>query len=196
MIAQRRVYHKRKSICENNRGVEKGERFLRCSRGMAPATTQPTTRPGAPTTRRECNFVPYSRNTLLLSYLQVHTKMTTTLIPIPDDAYERSNLLFSLKKAITLPCGEFERNWPLVNTVYTKIGGLLPQQNGTVEVQKYECRLRKSKKQGRDPPPQNPNGIKKDTAEQHAILDNAMCESKQRVPSPQTQPSRLLQSNG
>ena len=65
--------------------------------------------------------------------------MTTTLIPIPDDAYERSNLLFSLKKAITLPCGEFERYWPLVNTVYTKIRGLLPQQNGTVKVQKYEC---------------------------------------------------------
>ena len=34
--------------------------------------------------------------------------MTTTLIPIPDDAYERSNLLFSLKKAITLPCAELK----------------------------------------------------------------------------------------
>ena len=160
---------------------------------MAPSTTTThnnTTR-RAHNPPRERNFAPYSRNTLSLSYL--HTKMTTTLIPIPDDAYERSNLLFSLKKAITLPCGEFERHWSLVNAVCTGTGGLVPQQNGTVEVQKYECRLRKSEKQGRAPPSQNPNGIKK---EQCATLDNPMCESKQRVPLLQTQPSRLLQLNG
>ena len=72
-----------------------GERFLHCRRVMAPDTTQPATRPGAPTTRRECNFVPYSQNTLSLSNLKVRTKMTTTLIAIHDDAYERSHLIFS-----------------------------------------------------------------------------------------------------
>ena len=39
-----------------------------------------------------------------------------------------------------------------MSTVYTKIGGLLLQQNGELEVQKYECRLRKSKKGGKPPP--------------------------------------------
>ena len=80
-------------------GANRRERFLRCDRGMAPATTQTTTPPGAHNPPRDCNIAPYSRNTLSLSCL--HTKMTTTLIPIPDDAYGRSNLLFSLKKAIT-----------------------------------------------------------------------------------------------
>jgi hypothetical protein len=34
-----------------------------------------------------------------------------------------------------------------------KIGGNFIQQNGTVQVQKYECRLRKSKKAGKAAPP-------------------------------------------
>ena len=37
---------------------------------------------------------------------------------------------------------------------------------------------------------------KKDTVEQYATLDNAMCESKQHVPLLQTQLSQLLQLNG
>jgi hypothetical protein len=87
--------------------------------------------------------------------------MTTNLIPIPEDAAERSQILFHLTKPITLPYSEFEKYWPLVNTVFTKSRGLLLQQNNTVEVQKYECRLRKSKKPGKAPPSQNPNGVKK-----------------------------------
>ena len=47
---------------------------------------------------------------------------------------------------------EFDEYWPLISTVYTKIGGLLLQQNGELEVQKYKCRLRKSKKGGKPPP--------------------------------------------
>jgi hypothetical protein len=35
---------------------------------------------------------------------------------------------------------------PLSAGAYTKIGGKPIQQNGTVEVQKYECRLRKRKR--------------------------------------------------
>ena len=52
---------------------------------------------------------------------------------------------------------EFDEYWPLISAVYTKIGGLLLQQNGEVQVQKYECRLRKSKKGGKPPP----RGVKK-----------------------------------
>jgi hypothetical protein len=47
---------------------------------------------------------------------------------------------------ITISQSQFEEYWPLMSTVYTKIGGKLIQQNSTVEVQKYECRLRKRKR--------------------------------------------------
>jgi hypothetical protein len=43
---------------------------------------------------------------------------------------------------------QFDTYWPLTDAVWTKIGGKTQQQNGTVEVQHYECRLRKSKKTG------------------------------------------------
>ena len=39
----------------------------------------------------------------------------------------------------------------LSRVVFAKIGGLL-QQNSDLEVQKFECRLRKSKKGGKPPP--------------------------------------------
>ena len=42
---------------------------------------------------------------------------------------------------------EFDEYWPLLSTVFTKIGALFVQQNGEVEVQKYEYRRRKSKKE-------------------------------------------------
>ena len=149
-----------------------------CDRGMAPFTTKPAHNNPS----RVCSFAPYSRNTLSL-----HTKMTTTFIPIHEDAYERSNLLFSLKQASALPCREVEKYWPLVNTVYAKIGGLVSQQKGTVG----ECRSRKVRS-GASSTVTNPNGIKK---EQYATLNNARCKPK-RAPSPQTQQSQLLQLNG
>jgi len=37
--------------------------------------------------------------------------------------------------------------------------GLLPQKNGTIEIQNYECRLRKSKQSGKAPTPKN--GVRK-----------------------------------
>jgi len=43
---------------------------------------------------------------------------------------------------------EFDTFWPLLCTVYTKIGGFMTQQRGDVLLQKYECRLRKRKKGG------------------------------------------------
>ena len=50
---------------------------------------------------------------------------------------------------------QFDTYWPLVDSVYRKLSGRTVQQNGTVEVQKYECRLRKSGKGGKAPPPRS-----------------------------------------
>ena len=52
---------------------------------------------------------------------------------------------------------------------YTKIGGLL-QQNGDLEVQKFKCRLRKSKK-GEKP---TPEGVKNAMAKLFACQVSAM----------------------
>ena len=69
--------------------------------------------------------------------------MTTYfLIPTPENAIFLSDALFKLSPT-TLTADEFDTYWSLVSTVYTKIGGVLKQQNGDVEVQKYECRSRK-----------------------------------------------------
>ena len=85
--------------------------------------------------------------------------MTTALIPIPENASFWSDTLFMLVKPVVLTEDEFDMYWPLVSTVYTKIGGALRQQNGDVVVQKYECRLRKSKIGSKPPPPKD--GVKK-----------------------------------
>ena len=85
--------------------------------------------------------------------------MSTALIPIPTDTASWSTILFHIAQPVTLTAEQFDLYWPMTSTVYTKIGGLLLQQNGTVEVQKYECRLRKSKKGGNPPVPKN--GVKK-----------------------------------
>jgi hypothetical protein len=78
--------------------------------------------------------------------------MTTALIPVPENAHLWSDALFKLEKPMLLSVAEFDLYWPLISTVYTKIGGLLVQQSGTVHVQKYECRLRKSKTGSKRPP--------------------------------------------
>jgi hypothetical protein len=58
---------------------------------------------------------------------------------------------------MTIFHSQFGEYWPLISTVYTKLGGKNIQQNGTVEVQRYECRLRKSNKNGKAPLPQTIN---------------------------------------
>ncbi|KAI5852368.1 hypothetical protein BZA05DRAFT_418644 [Tricharina praecox] len=85
--------------------------------------------------------------------------MTTELIPIPENAASWCDTLFNLSKPIVMTPEEFDVYWPLVSTVYTKLGGNLSQQNGGVEVQKYECRLRKSKTGSRKSPLKD--GVKK-----------------------------------
>ena len=84
--------------------------------------------------------------------------MSSSLIPIADDSIYWSSLLFDLTQPVLLTEQQYDAYWPLISTVYTKIGGLLLQKNGTIEVQNYECRLRKSKKPGQVPPK---DGVKK-----------------------------------
>ena len=83
--------------------------------------------------------------------------MSAALIPLPANTPQWCDLLFHLSKPVIMTESEFDEYWPLISTVYTKIGGLLLQQNGEVQVQKYECRLRKSKKGGKPPA----RGVKK-----------------------------------
>jgi hypothetical protein len=54
--------------------------------------------------------------------------MTTALIPIPENATFWSNILFKLEKPVVMTVDEFDMYWPLVSTVYTKIGGVLTRR--------------------------------------------------------------------
>jgi len=55
-------------------------------------------------------------------------------------------MLFRLEKPVQLTQQEFDEFWPLVDTVWTKIGGNTTLRQGTIQVQHHECGLRKSKK--------------------------------------------------
>jgi hypothetical protein len=49
----------------------------------------------------------------------------------------------------------------MVDSIYKKLGGNLKQKKGTVEVQKYECRLRKSQKSSTARPATDEKKIKR-----------------------------------
>ena len=74
--------------------------------GMALSTIQPcalqNSLPLRVMSHRIYNIFKPRRNSSSLSHLR--TKKTTALNPIPENAYERNNILFSSEKAITLPC--------------------------------------------------------------------------------------------
>ena len=70
------------------------------------------------------------------------------MMPMSPDTLHRRGLLFDLTKPVTMSPEVFDKIWPYVDSVYTRLQQELLQQNGTVRVQKYECRLRKSKKPG------------------------------------------------
>jgi len=55
-------------------------------------------------------------------------------------------MLFELSKAVIIPPEIFNEIWPYVDSVYTTLQQELLQAHDTVRVQKYECRLRKSRK--------------------------------------------------
>ena len=73
---------------------------------------------------------------------------SSTMISVPSQADTYREMLFRLEKPVQLTQQEFDEFWPLVDTVWTKIGGNTTQRQGTIQVQHYECRLRKSKKTG------------------------------------------------
>jgi hypothetical protein len=71
-----------------------------------------------------------------------------TLMPLPKGALYWRGLLFELAEPVIMSPEIFDEVWPFVDSVYSKISGEHLQNNGTVKVQKYECRLRKSKQSG------------------------------------------------
>jgi hypothetical protein len=76
------------------------------------------------------------------------TTTANKMINVPKEADYYKKNLFDLEKPVVLSVEEFDTFWPLVDSAWTKLAGKTVQQNGTVEVQHYECRLRKSKKTG------------------------------------------------
>ena len=68
------------------------------------------------------------------------------MISVPSQADTYREMLFQLEKPVQLTQQEFDEFWPLVDTVWTKIGRNTTQRQGTIQVQHYECRLQKSKK--------------------------------------------------
>ncbi|KAF8418738.1 hypothetical protein EV426DRAFT_574717 [Tirmania nivea] len=68
------------------------------------------------------------------------------MMPISADALHYRTILFELSKPVTISPQIFDKIWPYVDSVYSKLQQELLQAYGTVRVQKYECRLRKSKK--------------------------------------------------
>jgi hypothetical protein len=83
-----------------------------------------------------------------ISATTTNNMTTNNMITVPEQADYYKNILFNLEKPVVLSVEQFDTYWPLTDAVWTKIGGKTQQQNGTVEVQHYECRLRKSKKAG------------------------------------------------
>lgn len=74
--------------------------------------------------------------------------MSEVLMPVSVDALHYRSLLFDLSTPVVIPADKFDEVWPYVDSVYTKLQSELLQCNGTMRVQKYECRLRKSSKSG------------------------------------------------
>ncbi|KAF8458120.1 hypothetical protein BGX38DRAFT_1265408 [Terfezia claveryi] len=72
--------------------------------------------------------------------------MSEAMMPISADALHYRTLLFELNNPIVISADKFNEIWPYVDSVYTTLQQALLQCNGTVQVQKYECRLRKSSK--------------------------------------------------
>ena len=70
------------------------------------------------------------------------------MMPLSPDALYYRGLLFNLSKPVTLLPEKFDEFWPFVDSVYSKLQQELLQNNGTIRVQDYECRVRKSRKSG------------------------------------------------
>lgn len=74
--------------------------------------------------------------------------MSESMMPISTDAMYHRTLLCDLVTPVVLNADKFDEVWPYVDSVYRTLRGVELKCNGTVKVQKYECRLRKSSKSG------------------------------------------------
>jgi len=71
---------------------------------------------------------------------------SSIMISLPSQADTYRDMFFQLEKPVQLTQHEFDEFWPLIDTVWTKIGRNTTQQQGTIQVQLYEYHLRKSQK--------------------------------------------------
>ena len=74
----------------------------------------------------------------------------------------------------------FAESWPYVDSVYIKLQQELLQQNGTIRVQKYKCRLCKSKKSGA----YNATDSKFLKSQYTSICDQYLCQVRIKVSCP------------
>ena len=102
-------------------------------------------------------------------------------MPISPDTLHARAMLFDLSKPVTMSSDTFSETWPYVDSVYTKLRGEELQAYGTVRVQKYECRLRKSKKSSTTRGAPDNKVIKR---RHSSIRDQGLCQVRIKVSRP------------
>ena len=105
------------------------------------------------------------------SYPNNFNQMSSSMIPLPKDASYSKELLFQLETPVVLPVDQFDEVWPLVCNVYTFRNKNI-QQNGAVQVEHGECRLKKSRRSSSSQPRVDDNPIKRRTS---SIRDKDQC---------------------
>ena len=103
------------------------------------------------------------------------------MMPISPDALHSRALLFDLTKPVTMPSEMFSETWSYVDSVYTKLRGEELQAYGKVRVQKYECRLRKSKKSSTAKSASDNKVIKR---RHSSIREQGICQVRIKVSRP------------
>lgn len=98
----------------------------------------------------------------------------------PDILHSRT-LLFELSKPVIMSIETFNETWPYVDSVYTKLRGEQLHGSGTVRVQKYECRLRKSKSSSTARDASSDKVIKR---KHSSIRDHGLCQVRIKVSRP------------
>lgn len=107
--------------------------------------------------------------------------MSEAMMPISAEALQYRTQLFDLAKPVTMTAELFDEVWPYVDSVYAKLQSEMMRAYGTIRVQKYECRLRKSRKSStvKDPPE---NKVVK--RRHSSIRDQYLCHVRIKVSRP------------
>jgi hypothetical protein len=99
------------------------------------------------------------------------------MIPLLSNASQWKKNLFQLRSQV-VTTGDVSNTYRLlVDSVYTKLGGRLVQQNQTIEGQKYECRLRASK----IPATARSNTEGKINRRQSSVRDRDQCDVRMKI---------------